>query len=331
VKWNASYLDAAPNFWIYDYRIWRQAPPATVQQAIAHGAIVLDDAAAVRVNAESREEKSDALATSGKRVFRRSIEGTEVNYWELIGTQPAAQQPAYSFGASTNSDSIGASNPRTLFYVDAYSGYATHWDSAPDSGYSVDNLPPVAPTPFTATFSPPNGTFTAWGANGESDLAGYRLYRGGGLSFTPSPANRIYQGTVPSYHDVTSTAYIYKVCAYDIHGNEGGCTTAQPPGTTDVDEELPKVLSLAPINPNPTREGPNLRFGLPRDGLVKLTIYDAQGRRVRTVVHAWLPAGYGLTRWDGRNEAGDDSGSGIYFARIDAGGQRITRRFARIE
>jgi hypothetical protein len=331
VKWNASYLDAAPDMTIYDYRIWRQAPPSTAQQAIAHGAIVLDDAVAARIDAESRAQKSDALAGSARRVFRRSIEGAQVNYWELIGTQVAAQLPAYSFGAATNSDSIGASNPRTLFYVDAYSGYQTHWDSAPDSGYSVDNLPPVAPSPFTATFSPPNGTFAAWGANGESDLAGYRLYRGGGLGFTPSPANRIYDGTVPSYHDVTSTAFIYKVCAYDIHGNEGGCSTAQPPGTTDVGEEMPKVLSLASVDPNPSRDGANLRFGLPHDGRVTVTIYDAQGRRVRTVVDAWLPAGFGLTRWDGRNNAGDDSGSGIYFARLDAGGQRITRRFVRVE
>ena len=335
LKWNASYLDASPDFTIYDYRIWRQAPPASAQQAIAHGAIVLEDAAASLVATESGAKEGranrDALASSGQRVFRRSIEGTQVSYWELIGTQPAAQQPAYSFSAATNSDSVGASNPRSMFYVDAYSGYGTHWDSPTDSAYSVDNLPPVAPSPFTATFSPPNGTFIAWGANGESDLAGYRLYRGGGLNFTPSLANRIYDGTVPSYHDVTSTAYIYKVCSYDIHGNEQYCSTAQPPGTTDVGEELPKVLSLAPIDPNPAHEGANLRFGLPRDGRVKLTIYDAQGRCVRQVIDAWLPTGIAHTVWNGRDDAGNGLGSGIYFARLELGGERKTRRFAWIE
>ena len=340
LKWNASYLDAPPDFRIVDYRIWRQSPAATAQLALAHGATLLrEDGArpgAPPAQAQTARETSPATRTDPLRavrgpVFRADVQAGQTYYWELISTQLASQQAAYSITTPTNSDSVGAGNPRTLYYVDAFSGYQIHWDSAPDSGYSVDNLPPIAPAPFTANFVPPNGTFLAWGANSESDLAGYRLYRGGGLNFTPTPANRIYQGTEPSYHDATAIAYIYKVCAYDVHGNEGGCTTAQPPGTTDAPSEIPKVLMLSPVEPNPARDGANLRFGLPQGGRVVVSIYDAQGRRVRTVVDAWLPAGYGETRWDGRDAAGESVGSGMYFARIELAGKQISRRFVRLE
>jgi len=314
VSWNASYLDADPIDGVYQYRIWRQAPAAIAQQALARGAVLID---------------GRTLGRPGARVFRTSVLGNQTFYWELAGTQIAGLHPSYSFVAATTSDSNGTGNPRTVVMVDAIgspSG-APYWSSDPDSGYSVDNLAPVAPAPFSATFSPPNGTFLAWGANGESDLAGYRLYRGGGLNFVPTPLNRIYDGPVPSYQDGVNTAYIYKVCAYDIHGNEGGCSTAQPPGTAAVESEVPRVLTLAPVDPNPAREGANLRFGLPRDGRVVVAIYDAAGRRVRTVIDAWLPAGVGLTRWDGRDAAGDQVGSGVYFVRLESAGARLTRRF----
>jgi hypothetical protein len=331
LSWNPSYLDSDPDFAVANYVIYRQVPASIAEAALRQGRAVIEDPATAPIAATSSTGIARPAPTRSH--YRVTPSGAQVIYWEEIGEVAATAKPAYSYVAPTTGDSIGGSNPYTLFMVEATQYYAIpFWDSRADSGYSVDNLPPVAPAPFTATFSPPNGTFASWGANGESDLAGYRLYRGGGLNFTPSPANRIYQGTVPSYHDATNTAYIYKVCAYDIHGNEGGCTTAQPPGTTDVGIEIPRVLDLAPIEPNPANTGiANLRLALPHDGRVKLTIYDSQGRRVRTLIDAWLPAGVASTVWNGHGDSGDPLGSGIYFARLEAGGERKTRRFAWIE
>ena len=315
LNWNASYLDAYPANGVAEYRIWRQAPSTVAEAALRAGS--------------ARLESEPVAAHDRHGVFRTTIASGQTYYWELIATPIAAQYPSYSIVAPTTGDSTALANPYTLFMVDAATKTGTpYWSSPPDSGYSVDNLPPVAPAPFSATFAPPNGTFLAWGPNAESDLAGYRLYRGGGLNFTPNPGNRVYDGTLTSYHDVVSTAYIYKVCAYDIHGNEGGCSTAQPPGTTGVGDEIPKELSFAPVDPNPAPDGANLRFGLPHAGRVTLAIYDAEGRRVRSLIDAWLPAGIGLTRWDGRDESGERAPSGVYFARLEAGGRRISQRFA---
>ncbi|MBI1799058.1 MAG: hypothetical protein HYR73_05175 [Candidatus Eisenbacteria bacterium] len=195
----------------------------------------------------------------------------------------------------------------------------------------MDNLPPVAPAAFSASYVPPNGTYISWGANGEPDLAGYRLFRGSPLNFTPSPANRIYDGVTPSYHDITGTAYIYKVCAYDIHCNEGPCSTVQPAGTADAGSNVPHEVTLAPIAPNPAHNSATLRLGLPRDGMVRLVIYDAQGRRVRSLLGGWRPAGWIELRWDGSTESGARAAGGLYFARLEAGGRTLTRRMAIVE
>jgi FlgD Ig-like domain len=305
IEWLPSYLDIPVGGSVSGYRIWRQVPAAQIAGMTARQKAI--------------------------RSLRTTMSASAVYFWEQIGSVTALGLSGYSFVAATTGDSIGASNPYTVFAVDASSYISQYWMSAPDSGYSVDNIPPVAPAPFTATYAPPNGAFLAWAANAETDLAGYRLYRGGGLGFLPSPANRIYDGQIPSYHDVVSTPYIYKVCAYDIHGNEGGCTTAQPAGTLGAESNLPAALELAPITPNPTAGGAMMRFGLPRDGEISLAIYDAQGRRVRTLLSGMQSAGWIEARWDGRDESGSRAASGLYFVKLEGAGRTLSQRFVRLD
>jgi len=327
VSWLASYLDAASST-ISEYRLWRQVPVTAAQHALASGAAVLESDAA------GMAARGSPLVMSGaakRRVLRTSIQADQVYYWELVNSLAPAAYPGYSMVAPTTGDSIAGSNPYTVFMVDAAYFSQAAWSSQPDSGYSVDNLAPVAPAPFTATFSPPNGTFLSWGPNSESDLAGYRLYRGGGLNFTPSPANLIYQGTLPSFQDAVTTPYIYKVRAYDVHGNEGPIATAQPAGTSTAENDLPRELTLAPVMPNPVHGDANFRLGVPRDARIELSIYDAQGRRVRRVLGGMRSAGWVEARWDGRDESGARVASGLYFARLDADSKRIVRRFTLLE
>jgi hypothetical protein len=305
VEWLPSYLDIPVGGSVSNYRVWRQVPAAQLEGM-------------------TEREKS-------RRSLRTTKSASTTYFWEQVGSVTALGLPGYSFVAPTTGDSIGASNPYTLFDVDASSYTSAYWMSAPDSGYSVDNIPPVAPAPFTATYAPPNGAFLAWGADAETDLAGYRLYRGGGLGFVPSPANRIYDGQIPSYHDAVSTPYIYKVCAYDIHGNEGACTTAQPAGTLATPTNIPTELELAPISPNPTAGGAMMRFGLPKDGEVSLAIYDAQGRRVRTLLSGVHSAGWIESKWDGRDESGARASSGLYFVRLEGAGRTLSQRFVRLD
>ena len=86
-------------------------------------------------------------------------------------------------------------------------------------------------------------------------------------------------------------------------------------------------LRLDAPRPNPALHGTVLAYSLPRAGRVTLAVFDATGRRVRTVFDAERPAGTGQVRWDATNEAGARVRAGAYFARLALDGtQAVTRK-----
>jgi hypothetical protein len=313
IEWTASYLDADPYNALYQYWIWRQAPRSAAQTALSSGAHMVEDGA--------------TPATSPHGLWRTTSNGAQIFYWEYVGSQYAQGFPGYSYVASTTGDSVGAGNPRTYFMIEAKTYSNSFWNSAPDSGYSVDNVPPIAPAPFTGAYS--SGTSSLhWRANSESDLSNYRLYRGNTSGFTPSPVNRVASPTDTTYSDAAGSPYFYKLSAVDVHGNESGFTTLLPSGTTDAPGGLPSALALARPSPNPTLGPATLRFALPRESRVRLAVYDAAGRVVRELISAREPAGEHTFLWDLRDDRGRSVGAGVYFVWLGAAGHTLTQRIA---
>jgi hypothetical protein len=77
-------------------------------------------------------------------------------------------------------------------------------------------------------------------------------------------------------------------------------------------------LQVAPVaflqsDPNPFESRTSIRYGIPHDAFVSLIVYDAQGRKVTTLVERDQPAGTYETRFDARGLA-----SGVYFYRLTA-------------
>jgi len=216
IVWTPSYLDTLPGNPIGSYWIWRSVPASAVADAIARGG----------------ERVADRRSTprAGVRTFMTRWFGAASFSWEYVGSRAASGSSSYSYVVPTTGDSIGGSNPLTGFLVEANSATSSaFWDSAPDSGYSVDNLAPAAPAPFAGTYSA-GVAHLHWRPDSEIDLANYRLYRGTSSGFTRSPANRVATPTDTSYADATGATYYYKLSAIDIHGNEGGSTTLLPAG-----------------------------------------------------------------------------------------------------
>lgn len=312
VSWNASWLDADPTYGVVEYRLWRSAPQALAKRGAAVRGTTTDP---------------DEAAAKGLRLV---LPFASNDYsWELVGTQTAAILPAYSMIASTTSDSGAAGNWRTAFMVEARASTAVgadRWYSAPDSGYSVDNLAPATPAPFTGQYL---GAQTAldWNANGEADLAGYRLYRGGSVSFVPSEANRIAFTADTDWLDPAGAPWIYKLTAVDVHGNESAPATLVPAGTTGVSDAT-FALDFAAPSPNPVRDAARLAFTLPVAGAVRVEVLDVTGRRVATPADGGFAAGAHVLRWDARDGAGHALAPGVYLVRLSAAGRALTRRVA---
>ena len=79
--------------------------------------------------------------------------------------------------------------------------------------------------------------------------------------------------------------------------------------------------------PNPTSSSSRIDFVLPArtDGRITLGVFDAGGRRVRTLDRSFA-SGLNEVVWDGTDDGGRAVRSGLYFYRLDVGEQHLTRR-----
>lgn len=210
-----------------------------------------------------------------------------------------------------------------MFFVRAATGNpSTFFDSAPDSGYSVDNLPPVPPAPFTGAYIA-GATNLHWGANTESDLWYYALYRGGTADFVPGPGNLIATRSDTGYVDVGSAGSYYKLTAVDVNGNVSGYSLLTPGQTVDVGGGAPLDFALEGVRPNPAGgEKLTVRFALPIAAPARLELVDVSGRRVVAREVGSLGAG----RHAVDLAAGRRLPSGLYLVRLSQGGDlRVAR------
>jgi hypothetical protein len=88
-------------------------------------------------------------------------------------------------------------------------------------------------------------------------------------------------------------------------------------------------LTLGPNVPNPFVPATTIRFTLPAASRAALDIYDARGRLVRRLLDGARSAGTHAVRWDGTDDQGREVASGVYFYRLDAGQQVLTRKMLR--
>jgi hypothetical protein len=78
--------------------------------------------------------------------------------------------------------------------------------------------------------------------------------------------------------------------------------------------------------PNPLNPKTDLSFRISRPGTVKVALFDARGRLVRTIMAQTLATGDHSVPWDGTDERGGKVSSGQYFFRIQAPeGQQVQR------
>jgi alpha-amylase len=99
---------------------------------------------------------------------------------------------------------------------------------------------------------------------------------------------------------------------------------------TSTPEEEPGTrstrLSLRPNVPNPFVDSTTIRFALPRTGHVRLGVYDLAGREVARLHDGTRAAGTHEIVWDGKDLRRRPVGNGIYFLRLEAGGESVVRK-----
>ncbi|MBD3410966.1 MAG: DUF2961 domain-containing protein [Ignavibacteriales bacterium] len=107
----------------------------------------------------------------------------------------------------------------------------------------------------------------------------------------------------------TWTEYAYKV--YTITDDTSGVNVERRGA-------VPDAFELRQNYPNPFNPTTTISYTLPEAANVTLTIYDALGGKVRSLVDSRLEAGVHEARWNGVNEDGVKCAGGVYVYRLEA-------------
>ena len=89
--------------------------------------------------------------------------------------------------------------------------------------------------------------------------------------------------------------------------------------SSDDNLQLPHNFLVYQNYPNPFNPVTTLRYDLPEDAMVNITIYDMMGRVVSNLVSSQQRAGYKSIQWNATNKQGQPVSAGVYLYKIQAG------------
>ena len=88
----------------------------------------------------------------------------------------------------------------------------------------------------------------------------------------------------------------------------------------------PKSFKVKQNYPNPFNPFTTLRYDLPKDEFVSITIYDLLGNVINNLVNTNQSSGYRSVQWNATNNQGQPVAAGVYFYSIEAGEFRQTKK-----
>jgi hypothetical protein len=197
------------------------------------------------------------------------------------------------------------------------------------SGYSVDNLAQAAPLSLIAQRVGADVQLH-WNRVRVADLRDYSVFRATSSGVTPVPINFLSASddTVLVDGGAPASALYYIVTAFDVHANQSAPSNEASVQALTGIGNTPPITALTVLDnmPNPFTDKTTLRVGLPRASDVEIDVFDVAGRSVRSERTSQLAAGWREIAFDGRNDAGRLLTSGVYFYRVKAAGETITRK-----
>lgn len=107
-------------------------------------------------------------------------------------------------------------------------------------------------------------------------------------------------------------------------------TLSATASVTGVDEStaetVPTEFVLQQNYPNPFNPSTTIRFEVPVQSQVQLSVYNLLGQRIAVLLNENKAAGVYAVQWNGQDDHGRTVSSGIYLIKLDAGSQTQIRR-----
>ena len=160
------------------------------------------------------------------------------------------------------------------------------------------------------------GVWMAVSTDGGSTWQNFKVSQ---ESFLPKPITGAwsagYQGDYIGIAALNNVAY--PVWADDRTGNYQAWMSIVrfgPATSIDVpDESTPQEFVLKQNYPNPFNPSTTIAFELPKASNVEIVIYDALGKKIKTLSNSVYKPGNNSVYWDGTNDMGQPVATGVYF------------------
>lgn len=104
------------------------------------------------------------------------------------------------------------------------------------------------------------------------------------------------------------------------------------PNASDVPDQQPAAVSLLLRldSANPFQDRLDFRIAQQEEGPIEVRVLTADGRQIRALAPVTTSAGERHYSWDGRDDKGHETSSGVYFIQATQETQTVTRRIDRI-
>jgi len=199
-------------------------------------------------------------------------------------------------------DNTGWADLGTFFLQDAFGGAMINVDMTQENSLTLDN-PALNTLKWMVTPMEPDG-------GGEEE----------GLSVTIDSSNVAmvtYSAGWTGSGEITFIATDQTATA--LSGLDNAIFTVEPSVTIVEEVGIPTVFTLHQNYPNPFNPVTTLRYDLPDNNYVTLTIYDLNGKEINQLVNISQPAGHKSEQWNATDMHGKPVSAGVYLYQIRSG------------
>jgi hypothetical protein len=133
----------------------------------------------------------------------------------------------------------------------------------------------------------------------------------------------IFDWTVP---DTVSNECLVRITGFDVSGNPATDVSDSlfaigQFGVEDPAGQRPKSFAFFGVTPNPFQSRLTIRFQIPTKTLVRISVYDIEGKRVGPVMEKEMEPGVYASQWRSETLA-----AGVYLIKVQAGSLTIIRK-----
>jgi hypothetical protein len=222
-------------------------------------------------------------------------------------------------GGVFNNDAYAIHEHDGLLYV----GGSWNIPGPPGTQHGVAAWDGTSWVPLGADY--PLSTEALHSLNGRLIIGGtYGLRSYEGDTYVPMASNGLY--TARDLETYQGELYVTGGFT-DVGGTESYNIAAWTDPVVGIEGGSPLSPKLQVTNyPNPFNPTTTILVYVPEKSQVTVSIYDVKGRLVRALENGVRNAGPLYLTWDGTSNAGASVGSGVYFTRVRAGSDTVTRK-----